>query len=104
MLGSSAPLKLRVLVDVFAAITFFALTAAGWALWDRFQTSDFRRENQMELNQRFKDADQRQVATLRTLLCFARGEALRRADSLSEAERAQLFYDEALRRIRAKPC
>lgn len=104
MLGTGAPLRLRILVDVLAAVTFLSLATAGWALWDRFQLTDSRRSHQTELNQRFAEADMRQVATLRTLLCFARGAALRRADTIGEAEQAQLFYDEALRRIHAKPC
>lgn len=107
MIGKAAPRHIRILVDALAIITALALIVAGYALYERFTQTNERRIQQAELNERlrerdaemerrFREADERQLEAIRTILCLAR----ERADSAS----ADAFYDEALRSVRARPC
>lgn len=98
MIGSSAPLRVRLLVDFLAIIAAAALLVSGWALAERFQEGNATEK----ILQR---ADQRQVEAIRTVLCLARRQtATSRQRTPDEKRQAFAFYDQALREIHAKPC
>jgi len=97
--------RYQALMIVFAVIISMALTGGGFALYDRFEETNYRRAAQQEVNRQLQEADRRQIGAMRTVLCLARAEVLMRDDfTADERKRAIDFYDRALVKIHALPC
>lgn len=116
MLGKAAPLQIRIIVDVLAAITALSLGLAGWGLYDRFNDTDERRavqtainarmlERDKEVELRFAAADRRQREVIRAVLCLAQATVLADEDRTEQDKRESVvFYSRALESIDMRPC
>lgn len=98
---------------IACAVVFFAgVTAASFALYDRFTQTNARRAEQARINARLDAttkrnaaANRRQDEALRQILCLGRSTVLASDQATREQKQtATDFYDQALKLIKVPPC
>lgn len=87
---------LNVILLICAALVLISFTAAGYALYDRFNQTNDRRHEQAEINQSFR-------TTLVNVLCFSRDFTIATKPPLASDQlvRVNAYYTGALQRIGA---
>jgi hypothetical protein len=109
--------RYQVLMMFFAVLISAGLVGGGLALYDRFQTTNDRRELQMTLNERFEDSTKSNCIEIELLKQGFREEAIQRYKELNNTLRllqlerteeivraAQQNRDRALLRYKKLPC